>query len=205
MSKESTFKRYSPKRWHPEFDLIVLKSISGRSNSEIAEEIGYSKQQVSNILSTVQAEEIKNRFRENLKENVELGLRETVEDINTKALRLIADFIQNKELNAEEPLAFIDRVIKITSVLNKDVMKTSEANKGTQVSVNNLQINHFSDLKESLKLSREVNEIHLDAIERSRAPKLLSEAMTPMEENKLVGSPIGVVEAPGLVPKLKVG
>lgn len=117
VKREPKFHHYKPKRWHPEFTLIVMGSISGKDNAELAEEFGYSVVHISNILSTEQASEIREKAREHLNKAFEGNLADRVKGIGQKALEKIERFVEDKtNQEAKSPFAFVDRMMKLATM-----------------------------------------------------------------------------------------
>lgn len=166
------FKHYNPKRWHPEFDLIVIKSVGGLSNEEIGREFGYTKQHVSNILSTPQAAEVRDRIREEINKNYQGKLKERVSAIGEGVVRHVEKFITDANNLAERsPFDFIDRALKIGTVIGAMGEKVSNiSNNGTQNNiVNNGNMilvtgEKANDLKNALVNSMELEEVEIETV-----------------------------------------
>lgn len=132
LGKQSGFSNYKPARWHPEFDLIILESINGNSNETIAEKYGYTKQHISNILSTEEARKVKERIRGTIEEEGKRCFKERIASIGEKALEHVEKFILDDAGLAErQPFMFLDRALKIGSsvgVMNSGSEKQSGSN-----------------------------------------------------------------------------
>lgn len=195
---ESQFLRYAPKRWKPEFSLIVMDSISGMENDEIAEKYGYTKQHISNILCTSQAAEMRRNVQTKINEHFEGSLKERLAVVQEQAVRHIEDFISARngfENVKKDPFGFIDRVIKVAGSGGSLGDKSGSNNVSVTNTVNNLQVNHFENLGEALDRSMKVEE--LGFVDRSKEVKLL-----PINEEVIPSSIKKEMESIG---RLKVG
>lgn len=168
--KLSGFSHYNPKRWHPEYDLIVFESINGKSNQEIGDKYGYTKQHISNILSTTQAREIKERIRGTIGRVAEEGFKERISSIGEQALKHVEAFIEDKNNLAERsPFMFIDRALKIGSsvgVLNSSSEKQSGHMQQINVAGNAIIMNNerADALKQALNDSMELDNVEIKRI-----------------------------------------
>lgn len=154
------FKNYNPRRWHPEFDLMVVESIAGKSNEEIGKLFGYTKEHVSNILSTQEAAVIRDRVRETINKEFDGKLKERLASIGAKCIQKIENFVEDeRNLESVSPFMFIDRVVKIaqsTSTLVNNERNTVNNNtvvNGNAMIINNDQANGLRDaLSKSMDL-----------------------------------------------------
>jgi len=126
MSRKAKFTRYSPKKWPPQFDAIVLASIGGKSNKELAALFGYTEQHISNILCSEKANEIKESVRKKLLE--ENPVTDKLKAISEKAIERMEKFINNDQLATASPFHFVDRAIRMQSVLNPAKEEPKEKN-----------------------------------------------------------------------------
>lgn len=141
MSK-SKFVRYKPKRWHPEFDLIVISSIAGKDNEELARIFGYTPQHISNILCTEQAQEIRNKVRSDIDTTFTKDIKDRLNDINEGAIKSLEQFfVTERETRYEaSPFLFVDRAMRYLDKQNNNPNPNPNAvNNGT---INNFNFNH---------------------------------------------------------------
>jgi hypothetical protein len=135
--RAAKFTHYQPKRWHPEFSLIVMGSIAGKSNVELSEQFGYTKEHISNILSTEQAAEIRERSRESLNKAFEGNLQSRIDRIGERAIANIERFVEDEHnMEAKSPFAFVDRMMKLATMTSK-LGSADNGNKSTT----NIQVN----------------------------------------------------------------
>lgn len=157
------FLHYNPKRWQPEFDLIVIESVAGKSNAELARLFGYTKEHISNILSTPQAAEVKERIRSTINKEFEGGIKDRLAKIGEKTIKHIEKFVEDEDgYSNKRPFDFVDRMLKIAqavgSVGDKDA--TSRSNT-TIVNGNALIVNQdqASGLRDALSKSMELDQV----------------------------------------------
>lgn len=169
VNRSAKFTHYNPKRWQPEFDLIVIESIAGKSNEEIGRLFGYTKEHVSNILSTAKAQEIKERIRESINKGVAFNIQERLAAIGEKAIERMEAFIDNDNAADASPFKFIDRVVKIAQTVN--VGGASPGNGNTTIVNGNaivLNSTHTSNLKDALAKSMELDNVNVGDIVENR-------------------------------------
>lgn len=167
--KSSSFEHYKPRRWQPEFDLIVIESISGLDNETIGRKYGYTKQHVSNILSTAQAREIKDKVRTTVDKEFEGTLKQRLAKIGERAVEHVEKFIQDEDNLAERsPFMFIDRTLKIAQSVGTLMGDKSNNNSGQQINVagNAIIMNNekADDLKNAIKNSMELDYVEIKRV-----------------------------------------
>ncbi len=163
-NRAAQFLHYNPKRWQPEFDLIVMKSIAGADNEEIGREFGYTPQHVSNILSTQQAKDLKEKIRSTIETEFDSNLKTRIAGIGAKTLKHIEDFVARDDLADKSPFQFIDRVTKIAQSVGAIGSDTkSSVNNNTFVQGNALIINgeQADRIKDGLFKSTELDNIKI--------------------------------------------
>lgn len=178
-NKSAKFENYNPKRWHPEFDLFVIESVSGKSNEEIGRLHGYTAQHISNILSTPQAREIKERIRSSINTEFETNLKERFAKIGEKAIRHIESFIEDENsLASKSPFMFVDRVVRIGQVVgslgSENGKNNPIANTTINGNVNIMTTDQAKEISEALRRSKELDSVEIgDTIkDRDVLPRL---------------------------------
>ena len=63
-------KKWEPVTWKPEYEIIVLYSVTGKTMKEIGVLTNYTKEQIWNILHTETAKKIKAEYVERIKANL---------------------------------------------------------------------------------------------------------------------------------------
>ena len=111
--KKGGFKRWVPKRWSPVYDQVVLLSVAGRSNTEIAKIFEFTPQHVSNIITTPQAALIRAEVSRKLRERAADTIPEKLEAAAAKAAQRVKDVIEDDDLFERSPFAVVDRSLKV--------------------------------------------------------------------------------------------
>lgn len=158
MKREAQFRRYRPKRWHPEFDLIVYASFAGESNTDIARKFGYTPQHISNILCSEHAEKIRETLREKISDEGDKSIAARMKVTSDKAVERMEKFMNNDELFEKSPFAFIDRAmraIQITGASKEDNSKIVINNQ-----TNNIGTAAMDRIADALLASNEVKLLH---------------------------------------------
>lgn len=166
--KGSSFSRYNPKRWHPEFDLMVVESIAGMDNQSIGDKYGYTKEHVSNILSTEEAKKVKDRIRGTIEKETDLNIKERVSRIGEKVLKHVEKFVEDENGLAEKnPFYFIDRVVKIGESMGSmgknsvPIPGNNIINNGSMIVMNGDRV---TDLKNALDNSMSLESIEVEPV-----------------------------------------
>lgn len=174
LNRAAKFKNYNPKRWQPEFDLMVIESISGKSNEEIGQLFGYTKEHVSNILSTTQAGEVKERVRKTINAQFQGTLQERIANIGAKAIEHVEKFIQDdSNLASKSPFMFVDRALKIAQSTST-LVSNPDSSRVTNNTVNGNVLVINNDIADNL----------FSALEKSRALDEFNESFDPSKEIK---------------------
>lgn len=103
--------RWVPLEWDPIYDQMIALSITGMTNAVVGLRLGYTAQQVSNILNTPEAKLIKQRFSEHIKKNTEISLS----DLKNIATKRLADVLTNDDLAEAAPFRMFDAAAKLLS------------------------------------------------------------------------------------------
>ena len=168
-------KKFEPKTWKPIYDTFVYHHCLGRSNKWIAEEYGYTPQQICNILTSTQGKILKGLLSENLRNARERRLDERMEDVGDKFMKRIEAVADDDALFEKAPFAVIDRGLAvIRSIREKSsgssLVKVSDGQGGSTI-INNVQNNDnrrvtvigekaVAELRDAIRFSDEVNAMH---------------------------------------------
>lgn len=157
------FTNYNPRRWHPEFDLMVIASFSGKSNKDIGEQFGYHEVHVSNILSTTQAQAIREDLRAKILSNTDKTIVERMNVISNKALQRMEEFMNNDELYSKSPFVFVDKAMRAVQLSGASLEKTSPKIDSLTINqTNNTQNNIGGEVIDRIALALEKsNEVGL--------------------------------------------
>jgi ElaB/YqjD/DUF883 family membrane-anchored ribosome-binding protein len=158
--RPAKFERYKPKRWHPEFDLIILDSISGLDNIELGRKYGYTPQHISNILSTEEARKVKERVRTAIDKEIQGGVKERLSKVGEKVLEHIERFVEDDNNLAEKrPFEFIDRAVRIGEKVGSLI---GDVNKNVTNNIDKaifLSADQAKGIKDGLFLSSKLDDI----------------------------------------------
>lgn len=163
-NKGPSFKHYTPKRWHPWMDSLVLAKIAGATNEELAEKYEISIVHVSNILSTTQAQELIDKVRSEL-----IAQSSTVSDrlskIRELSLKRIEEVLANDSLATNSPLSFVDRALRFFEMASENV-KDKPAAGNTIINGNVLVANsdYVERIGKGLELSNQIAERKVQAL-----------------------------------------
>lgn len=105
--------RWRPKEWLPIYEQIVVLSIAGRSNKDLASMFAYTEQHVCNILHTPEASLVRGLVLEKMRERAVEGIPAKLEATATKAAERIHDAIHDDELFEKSPFAIVDRSFRV--------------------------------------------------------------------------------------------
>ncbi len=151
--------RWRPKEWTPVYEQIVVLSCGmNRSNKDLGEMFGFTPQHISNILSTPEASLVRRRVLETLREKVDGGLPQRLNDLADKATQRVAQVLYDDILFERSPFAVVDRSLTVLRGVGK--LKTSEEARSETNNVLILTGEAASEIKEGLKKAREAREKH---------------------------------------------
>ena len=112
-AKKSTYLRKSPKwvpkKWKPAYGTIVLLHVQALSNKEIGDKLGYSEQQISNILNCSEARKMKEKIATKLEEELLEQTNADLKSISRRAIHNIKQVIYSDDLLEKAPMAMFDR------------------------------------------------------------------------------------------------
>ena len=117
--------RWEPKKWHPVYEEIVMLSVMGYKNTDIAKEKGLTPVHVSNILNTPQAKLIIEIVLKKMEKKRELTVEQRLDRLATKAMDRVEEVIENDVVAEKNPLAMFDRALEILKGTKK--IKTADA------------------------------------------------------------------------------
>lgn len=117
--RPARFVKWAPKRWEVMHQQIVALSTMGKSNTEIAEQFGYSPQQISNIINCPQASIERRNMINALQKGIEERIPKRLEQLADKAIQRIADVLYNDDLAERSPFAVADRGFVVLKGLGK--------------------------------------------------------------------------------------
>jgi len=160
MPQKGTVK-WRPKKWLAEYDRIVALAVLNKTNEEIAEQTGYTKEHVSTILNLPEGKLFYEKLKNAVKKKIEDNIPALLEDTAKKAAARINDIVNDDTLRERAPFQMAS--------LSMDVLKgIGHLKSGVQSSpfaiVNNGQMvvttQQHSDILEGISKIEEVKRIH---------------------------------------------
>lgn len=162
-AKKPSIKRWEPKRWELVYDMIVIASTCGMSNSEIAIKYGYGKQQVSNILNCEMARKVRAKVYVALQTAAQKQIPTTIDELQVDAINRIKDALRSEDLQKDAPLSLAQLSLKFLESTGKIAGKSAAAlsiKTGKNSTVNVITAEAASDLKRGLERAREAEQIN---------------------------------------------
>ena len=160
------FKKWVPKKWRPEYERVVALSAAGKSNKQIGEIVGFTKEHVSNILNLPQAEALMDRIIAAMNQRTVVDIPNELQYIAQKTVSRLKSAIDNDKLFEESPFALIDRGMKVVEGLrhlqgggNGAPTQAPNVNNGTVINFN-VPVAKADDLIAGLQKANEVKQIH---------------------------------------------
>lgn len=118
--KRAKLHRWTPRRWEEKYTQIVMLATLGlKTNKEIAEQYNYTPQQISNILNTPQAEELRKKIHAQVQKDVSAELPIRLERLATISLKNIEEVISSDKLLEAKPFEMFDRSMKVLHGVGK--------------------------------------------------------------------------------------
>ena len=149
--------RWIPKRWEEYYNqIVILRALNLKSNTELAEYFKVTPQHVSNILNTPQAEELRERIFNTALDNTK---RVSIEGLINKALERVSAVLDNDEI-------FEKKTEFVTNLAMRMISHKMEKQEGSgNINVHGGQAIIFSAadgaaMREALKKSREADELN---------------------------------------------
>lgn len=157
------YRRWVPKEWRPEYEAIVALSCTGLNNKEVGRRFGYTKEHVSNILTTPQAKKLREIINVRLREKNLETFGERYGVLNAKALERVESVMNSDDMFEKSPLAIFDRavvVLKATGAVKGEggagLSVNLPENSRTMIVTQTMA----EGIRDSLKKADEVKELH---------------------------------------------
>lgn len=132
---------WRPKRWRPEYEVIVALSSAGMSRQAVIDRIfemsgtRYTPQHISNILNTPEAKEAQKKAVAVIRGKSTESLTEKIERVSQKAIGKIEELLDDADKYEASPFNVIDRGLAFLRITSKPAPAPTQPN--TNVSVNN--------------------------------------------------------------------
>jgi len=111
--KQARLTKWQPKTWQPEYETIVALSATGMANTELAVKFGYTKEHISNILSTDEARAIKKLMVSNLRDKANESIASRLERIAEKTVDRLEQLLTEEDRFDKSPLSILDRGLDV--------------------------------------------------------------------------------------------
>lgn len=105
--------KWRPKKWRAEYDRIVALSVCGKSNKQIAAEVDFTPEYVSVILNLPEAEELRVKLQERLRDKILEDVPTVLTRTAQKVAKRFEEMVDDNELFEKSPFAVIDRGIDL--------------------------------------------------------------------------------------------
>jgi hypothetical protein len=151
-------KKWEPKQWRPEYDIIIAYRVRGVSNEDIAKKMGFTKEFVSLIANLPKGKERYEQLCNLIKQKMEGSIVEDLEYIAKKTAQRLREVVDDDEMFKKSPFAIIDR--GMDAIKGLGYLKTSGGNSGTQIGTLVITKDQKSDLLEGLDKLQQIKEIH---------------------------------------------
>jgi hypothetical protein len=129
-------RQWQPTVWEPIYEIIVAESILGKTNIYLAKKYEYTETQISNILNTNKAREIKREAIEAIKKNSQGIIENQLADIIERSVDNIHHVIHDEELRLNNPFSVFSASIQALKGLGK-LQGDGTVNNNTTVNVPN--------------------------------------------------------------------
>jgi hypothetical protein len=159
---------WQPTVWEPIYETIVAESILGKSNQYLAEKYKYTPQQVSNILNTNKAREIKKEAIERIRRNSQAILDGKLSESVDRAIDNVHHVVHDEDLRLHHPFSVFSASMQVLKGLGKlqgDGPVTNNNNVTVQPGGNaviNLGEEAQATFLKGLKLANEAIDKHKD-------------------------------------------
>lgn len=168
-------KKWNPEKWEPVYDYIIVLSTTGKSNSEIGEITGYTKEHISNVLTSARGIAAKQEVIRITREKLSGTLEKRAETLADITLSRIHELLTDQEKFDAKPFQIIDRALAASRQFIKEKPTSPLDNNLPSGNINNGTINNIdkaiiltgpqvNQLTEGLKQLEEVKRLHAKSV-----------------------------------------
>lgn len=111
--------RWSPQKWHPVYEEIVLLSALGYSNIDIAKDKGFTVVHISNILNTPQAKVLMRLALAQIEAKRVQTIDARLNKIAERAIERVEETLDNDVYATKNPGGMFDRALKLLQVTGR--------------------------------------------------------------------------------------
>lgn len=108
-SRNAFLSPWQPLVWEPIYEQMVALSLAGMSYQMIGNRLGYSGQQVGNVIRSPEAQSIKAAYLRNIRDSSV----ESVTDLREIATKRVADLLRNDDLAEGSPFRMFEAAAKL--------------------------------------------------------------------------------------------
>lgn len=158
--RPAEMRNWEPKTWTSLHQAVVLRFCSGATQKEIAEQYELSEVHVNNIVNCKQGQALIQQVKDELLRKGNPA--EKLAYLQNKTVERMVDFVDNDQLAANAPIAFIresNKINQIVSGLSPDVNRSGDGPKTVVNAIFN-NVNIMKDLKDSLEFMKTVHALH---------------------------------------------
>ena len=111
--------KWVPKKWRPEYEIIVSMYASGMSREAICKKFYefsgtlYTEQHITNICNTPEAQRILTGNIDNIRKRTNDEIQLKLSELQKKAIRRVEQIIESDDHFRDSPFAVVDRAFKV--------------------------------------------------------------------------------------------
>jgi hypothetical protein len=150
---------WQPTVWEPIYEAIVAESIIGTTNKALAEKYKYTETQISNILNTNKAREIKRDAIALIKANSEAILNGKMGESVDRAVHMVHDVLHDEVLRKNHPFSIFSASMQVLKGLGRL--------QGDGPVINNNTVNVQPGSNAVINLGEEQQEIFLRGLKKA--------------------------------------
>ncbi len=125
--------KWVPKRWRPEYEVIVSLSSTGLSHQAVADRFfelsgtRYTIQHISNIVNTPEAKNFQAKTVAHIRGNFVESVSDHLERANHKAINIVEKLLDDGDKYEESPFNVIDRALAFMKITSKPTQVATPA------------------------------------------------------------------------------
>lgn len=172
---------WEPKDWKPLYEQIVLLSISGRNNKDIAHVIDRTPAMVGMVLRSQAAKKRQEALLKNVRETVFAGVDERIAEATVAGADKIHKLMTEEQYFEASPFAVADRAIKLLQGSGK----LGAGEKAAQLNVDKMLVLAGDQSAELVKGLLEANEVQRMHEKQEIGMDIISENYNESEDRKV--------------------
>ena len=168
--------RWVPARWDAVHEQMVALSCRGMSNVAIADLLGYTAQQVSNVINTPQGQELIAQYKAELRKKLMESADTRMDELQVRAVENVHKVLNDKDLLQDSPFQMLRASMEYLKGVGKMVGNAPVINTGDTIQNNTIVSQQTAILMKEEQLSKLVAGVE-------RATKVLAIHTREVEEN----------------------